>query len=221
MTSPVTLTVSSMITSVIIKNYKIFFDDPFFVLNGYRGYKIQVMVSIINSSTHSVTLNNNTGLGDFFPKIKLLTKKVSFTDKNNSSQKKLDYISLDKKKVFLSKIHKSKRKEDRLWCTIYCKKKGCQKAREIYRKYKSITFLTDIIYYYKSLFKIQLLEYNLFDLKKRKTILETDCFDYYYFNEEKNCYDIKYKKSRKTFLNDNNYKKFSTISPFSNYTNDK
>ena len=61
MTSPVTLTVSSMITSVIIKNYKIFFDDPFFVLNGYRGYKIQVMVSIINSSTHSVTLNNNTG----------------------------------------------------------------------------------------------------------------------------------------------------------------
>jgi len=177
-------------------------------------------INILNNNSE-FRLNNNTGLGDFFPKIKLLTKKVSFTDKNNSSQKKLDYISLDKKKVFLSKIHKSKRKEDRLWCTIYCKKKGCQKAREIYRKYKSITFLTDIIYYYKSLFKIQLLEYNLFDLKKRKTILETDCFDYYYFNEEKNCYDIKYKKSRKTFLNDNNYKKFSTISPFSNYTNDK
>ena len=165
---------------------------------------------------------NNTEFWTLFPKVKLLTKNVSFHDKKKISDKQLNYISDRKKFFFLSRVHKSKRKEDRLWCKIYCKKKGFQKAREIYRKYKSITFLTDIIYYYKSLFKIQLLEYNLFDLKKRKTIIETDCFDYFYFNEEKNCYDVKYKKSKKILFNlDSKKPKQSTISPFSNYTNDK
>ncbi len=166
-------------------------------------------------------LRNISEIGTIFPKENLITKKVTFQNKKKISEQKLN-VSDRKHFFFLSKIHKSKRKEDRLWCKIYCKKKGCQKAREIYRKYKSITFLTDIIYYYKSLFKIQLLEYNLFDLKKRKTIIETDCFDYFYFNEEKNCYDIKYRKSRKILFNlDPNKNKQSTISPFSNYTNDK
>ena len=90
-------------------------------------------------------------------------------------------------------MNKIKRIDDRFCFKIYCKKNRFQRIRKIHKKFKYISFLTDIVYYYKSLFKIQLLEYNLFDINKRKNIVETDCYDYYFFNDEKISYDIKYK----------------------------
>ena len=157
-----------------------------------------------NANNSKLKFKSNSELRLNFPNINL--RKVNFVNKKHLSVKKLNYISLESNKFFMTKVHKSKRKEYRFWFSIYCKKRGFQKAKEIYKKYKLIIFLTDIIYYYKSLFKIQLLEYNFFDMNKRKTIIETDCFDYCYFNEEKNCYDIKHR--RPLFLNVN-YKRRS------------
>ena len=156
-----------------------------------------------NANNSKLKFKSNSELSLNFPNINL--RKVNFVNKKHLSVKKLNYISLESNKFFMTKVHKSKRKEYRFWFSIYCKKRGFQKAKEIYKKYKLIIFLTDIIYYYKSLFKIQLLEYNFFDMNKRKTIIETDCC---YFNEEKNCYDIKYR--RPLFLSVN-YKRRSDI----------
>lgn len=59
MTSPVTLTVSNAVTSVVIRNYKVFTDDPLYYQDGYRGYKITATVLITNARLSAVTFYSN------------------------------------------------------------------------------------------------------------------------------------------------------------------
>lgn len=59
MTSPITLTVSNALTSVVIRNYKVFTDDPLYYQDGYRGYKITASVSITNAGLSAVTFSSN------------------------------------------------------------------------------------------------------------------------------------------------------------------
>lgn len=62
MTAPVTLTVSSVMTSVIIVSYSIDTTTPLYTLNGYRGYKITANVRIGNAGATAVTFSANTGM---------------------------------------------------------------------------------------------------------------------------------------------------------------
>lgn len=59
MTSPITLTVSNALTSVVIRNYKVFTNDPLYYQDGYRGYKITASVSITNAGLSAVTFSSN------------------------------------------------------------------------------------------------------------------------------------------------------------------
>ena len=144
-----------------------------------------------NENSNIRTMNsNNPDLN--FGNIKLISGSFNVYYKKYLNEKKRT-TNKNKNLFFRNKMNKIKRIDDRFCFKIYCKKNRFQRIRKIHKKFKYISFLTDIIYYYKSLFKIQLLEYNLFDINKRKNIVETDCYDYYFFNDEKISYDIKYK----------------------------
>lgn len=61
-TSPITLTVSSVMTSVTIVSYSIDTSSALYRLNGYTGYKITANVRIGNARSSAVTLSSNTGM---------------------------------------------------------------------------------------------------------------------------------------------------------------
>ena len=180
--------------------------------NNLSNVNSNVNNSNIKLDNNNVGNNSNNYHSEFnFPKIKLISGSINFCYKKFLSEKKKNYNNVPNsspktRKYFLSKIHTKKKKNYRLCFQIYCKKKGLEKAKAIYKKFKSISFLTDIIYYYKSLFKIQLLEYSFFDINKRHIILDTDYFDFYFFNEEKINYEKK--NNKHVILNLPNYNKY-------------